>query len=164
MRKLLPLALLLYIATAHPSAAGEARPAPVTIADVAFFAGHWSGEEEGNLSEEVWTAPSGDSMVGLWRWVADGKLKLYESLAVVADERGVSFLLRHFDRKGIGREEKEKPITLRAVRASGQEVVFEGKDRNGGPLGLTYRREGDLLVVVLDKAGKKEEFRMKRRG
>jgi hypothetical protein len=42
--------------------------------------------------------------------------------------------------------------------------VFEGAEYGGsGTVRLTYRGGGDSLTGVLDKGGKKEEFRFRRR-
>ena len=147
------------LATAQPS------PRPVRLADLAWIAGHWTNEDGGNLSEEVWSAPAGDSMLGMWRFVAGGKVKVFEILTLTEAEDGVRLRLRHFDPRLVGREEKDRPVELRAVALEGREVVFEGEEYSGqGRLRLTYRRPDDAsLAVTLDKAGKKEEFTFKRR-
>jgi len=46
--------------------------------DLSWLAGRWVDDSGGNLSEEVWTAPSGDSMQGMWRYVVSGKTRIYE--------------------------------------------------------------------------------------
>ena len=160
--KRLALALVLAV----PSlAAAQAGPGEVRLSDLGWIAGHWVNDEGGNLSEEVWTAPVGDSMVGMWRFVADGKVKIFEILTRTEDEGGVSLRLRHFDPRLVGREDKDRPVELKVVKLQGREVVFEGEESSGqGRVRLTYRRVDDAsLAVTLDKAGKKEEFSFKRR-
>jgi hypothetical protein len=154
---LLAAAWLLLPAPAAPQAA----PAPASLADLAWFEGHWVDRSEAHLSEEIWTAPSGDSMVGVWRLVIDGKLRISEILAITAEPDGPTMRLRHFDPKLIGREEKDRPVVFRLVAWKPREAVFEGPGVNGeGLVRLSYRRPtDDTLVAILEKGGKAEEFR-----
>jgi hypothetical protein len=79
------LVLSAALALAGPLAhAAPAAPPPIaaTLADVAFLEGHWRGGDPGELSEEVWSAPEGDSMVGMWRYVANGRARLFEMLSL----------------------------------------------------------------------------------
>ena len=78
-----------------------------------------------------------------------------EGLRVPDDGRGggkVAFRLRHFDRRGVAWEEKDKPLVLPLVVKGANLAVFEG-DGKSGILRLTYRREGEVLVGRLEKAG-----------
>jgi hypothetical protein len=83
MRTWLVLSAALALAGPLPHAA-PAAPPPIaaTLADVAFLEGHWRGGDPGELSEEVWSAPEGDSMVGMWRYVAKGRARLFEMLSL----------------------------------------------------------------------------------
>lgn len=160
------LALLMapLLAVAAPAPPVAPATAPATLADVAFLAGHWLGSEDGGLSEEVWTAPEGDSMLGMWRYVSEGRARVFELLSLKAEDGGVVMRLRHFDPLFVAREETTAPVVLRlAARAPG-EATFEGPAVSGpGTLRLTYRREGEEgLVGVLEKGGTRQEFRFRR--
>lgn len=160
----LPVVLLLAEAlSARASAAPP--PVPATLADVSFMAGHWIGGEGGDVSEEVWSAPEGDSMMGMWRYVAKGEARIFELLNLKAEGRGVVLRIRHFDPKLVGREDKERAVELPLVGKGAGEAVFEGAEYGGqGTVRLTYRRgEGDTLAAVLEKGAKKEEFRFRRK-
>lgn len=152
------LALALVLAPVLPGAeppVPAATPRPgvsSTLGDVAFMAGRWVDEEKGTLSEEVWSAPGGDSMMGMWRLSVGGKAKVFEFLTMVEEEGRVTFRLRHFDRRGVAWEEKDKPLVLPLVVTGTGLAVFEGDGKNG-ILRLTYRREGEALVGRLEKAG-----------
>jgi hypothetical protein len=161
-----PLAGFLIAAGLLVPALGAAPPAvPSTLADVAFIAGHWVGGDGGDLWEEIWTAPEGDSMVGTWRYVSGGRARVYEILTLTAEGPHVVLRLRHFDPKLVAREEKDRPLELPLVAKQGREAVFEGaEDGVKGPVRLTYRGgEKDTLEVVLEKEGKRQEFRFRRR-
>ncbi|MFN7986246.1 MAG: DUF6265 family protein [Thermoanaerobaculia bacterium] len=148
------------LAAARPGAAADAPASAATpradieatLADVSFLSGRWLEEEGGTLSEETWSAPAGDSMVGMWRLAQDGRAKLFELLTLVAEEGKVTLRLRHFDRRGVAWEEKDRPLVLPLVAREKGSALFEGEGK-GGLLRLTYRREGDVLVVRLEKAG-----------
>jgi hypothetical protein len=163
---ILALALLaLSPAQAAPPAPQAAAAAPA-LAPVAFIAGHWVGEDAASLSEEVWTAPAGDSMLGMWRLVAGGRLRISELLSITAGEDGVVLRLRHFDPRAVAREEKDRPLALKLVRAAEGEAVFEGPGvgADTGLVRLTYRRTGpDALLVTLDKGGTGQPFAFTRK-
>lgn len=156
------------IARAAAGAASE-TPAtvaakPVTLAQVAWIAGHWVDESEGALSEEVWAAPSGDSMIGMWRYVSKGKLQIFELLSIREEEGGPVFRLRHFDPRMVAREEKDKPLALKLVSFKDREAAFEGPDQPAGTVRLTYRQPGaDVLTVTLDKDGASQLFQFRRK-
>ncbi len=159
------LPVLLLFAGALPVCAGGAPP-PVaaTLADVSFMAGHWVGGEGGDVSEEVWASPEGDSMMGMWRHVTKGHAGIFELLTMTAEGPNVVLRIRHFDPKLVGREDKERPVELPLVSKRPGEAVFEGPEYDGkGTVRLTYRGSGDTLTGLLEKGGKKEEFRFRRR-
>ena len=148
---------LTYVLTA-------ASPTPRgSMADVAFIAGHWRDVSEG-LSEEIWTAPEGDAMLGMWRMVSGGKARIYELLSIRQEEAGPVLLLRHFEPRLKAREDKDAPLSLPLVRAAAGEAVFEGKSAAGGLLRLTYRQRGeDGLEATLEKdGGPPELFKLQR--
>jgi len=149
-----------------PLAAGQAPPAPVaaTLADVAWMAGHWVGNEGGDLSEETWLEPAGDSMVGMWRYVKGGQARIFEILTLKAEDGHVVLRIRHFDPKLVGREDKDRPVELPLVSRGPRLAAFEGSEYNGrGTVRLTYRRPtDDTLLGTLEKDGKKEEFSFRR--
>lgn len=154
-------ALLAFAFVLTPVLFGAEPPVPAatprpgissTLGDVSFMAGRWVDEEKGTLSEEIWSAPGGDSMMGMWRLSIGGKAKVFEFLTMVEEEGRVTFRLRHFDRRGVAWEEKDKPLVLPLVVKGAGLAVFEG-DGKSGILRLTYRREGEALVGRLEKAG-----------
>ena len=135
-----------------------------TLADLSWFAGRWIDDAGGNLSEETWTAPSGDSMQGMWRYVVGGKTQIYEILTITAEDGGLVMRLRHFDPKLVGREDKATPVVLKLVASKERTAAFEGPEVGGsGLVRLTYSRPADgTLAVTLEKGGKREGFTFRR--
>lgn len=161
-------ALVLATGSALAAPPGAEEPAKAagtaSLADVAWIAGHWEDRSQGNLSEEVWTAPEGDSMLGMWRLVIGGKAKVLELLSLASGDEGVVLRLRHFDSDLVAREEKTDPVILKLIEHGGAQAIFEGPAVGAaGTLRLTYRKVADDgLAVTLEKAGTKHEFRFKR--
>ena len=48
---------------------------------MAWIAGEWAKEEGSNRLEESWSVARGDSMIGMFRWLKDGKVWIYDALA-----------------------------------------------------------------------------------
>ncbi|MGE5414152.1 MAG: DUF6265 family protein [Syntrophomonadaceae bacterium] len=141
-----------FLAPFSARGAGEAK-----LSDFGWLAGRWVDDSGGNLSEEIWTAPSGDAMQGMWRYVTDGKARIYEILTIAAEDGGLVMRVRHFDAKLAAREEKAAPVVLRLVASSDRSAAFEGPEP-GGPvvIRLTYSSPSPgALTVVLEKDGKK---------
>jgi hypothetical protein len=103
-------------------------------------------------------------MVGMWRYVAKGRTRIYELLTLTAEGPGVVLRIRHFDPKLVAREEKDRAVELPLVAKGPQEAAFEGPEYGvTGIVRLTYRRDGDSLTAVLEKEGRKQEFRFRGR-
>ena len=100
----------------------------------------------------------------MWRYVAKGRAGIFEFLTLTTEGPNVVMRIRHFDPKLMGREDKEKAVELPLVSKRPGEAVFEGPEYGvKGTVRLTYRGERDTLTGVLEKGGKKEEFRFRRR-
>jgi hypothetical protein len=156
-------AILLFAAPVLGGDRAAPPPVPATLGDVAFMAGRWVGGEP-DFSEEVWSAPEGDSMMGMWRYVSKGRAGIFELLTLTAEGPHVVLRIRHFDPKLVAREEKELAVELPLVTKGPRQAVFEGPEHEvKGNVRLTYRRgDDDRLTCVLEKEGKKQEFRFRR--
>lgn len=167
MKTRLTTALFCLMACAASPDAGGGSRAAAGVTDMAWLAGHWVDESEGNLSEETWGPPSGDCLVGMWRLVIGGKAKVFELLTITTEPDGLVLRLRHFDRSGVAWEDKEHPLALKLVRSKEREAVFQGKGTEGF-LRISYRRMDDALTSIVEKGAsekeaKREEFRFVRK-
>jgi len=77
------------------------EPARSKIAEFSWLTGYWRFEAEGAVWEDIWSAPEGDSLVAMSRWVQRGKTRLYELIVIEEEEDGMVLRLRHFSR-GLG--------------------------------------------------------------
>lgn len=142
---------LLATCTAAAEPPSPAPAAPVTVADFAWMEGVWKGEIDGDLIEEQWSAPAGGVAMGMFRWVADGKIALYEFLTLEPGAGGPILWLRHFNAGLVGWEDKEGAIAFHLVAYKPGEATFDNRSPEK-PTRITYRREsGDRLVSVLER-------------
>lgn len=145
---------LLALATslaAAPLAAQAPRPPlrAATLADVAFIAGRWRGEMDGGATEEWWSPASGDNMLGMFRYVKDGKAVFYELMSIERTEEGPVLRLRHFGPGLVAWEEKDGATSWPLVELSPGRAVFELPD---GRKRLVFHRGGPAaLTVSLDE-------------
>ncbi|MGQ9814194.1 MAG: DUF6265 family protein [Candidatus Roseilinea sp.] len=65
-------------------------PAPLraTIDDLAWLAGSWYGHAGDDPIDEHWSAPAGGVMIGMFRWLKQGRLCMYEVLAIEPEASG----------------------------------------------------------------------------
>ncbi len=164
------LTTILFCLSAAAGALGAVEESHVVagVSDMAWIAGRWVDESGGDLSEETWGPPSGDCLVGMWRLVVGGKATLYELLTITAEPDGLVLRLRHFDRSGVGWEDREHPLVLKLVRSKENEAVFEGREADNY-LRISYRRDdAETLVSVVEQGAsekdvQREEFRFHRK-
>lgn len=148
------------------AAVGQAPPPPkATVADLSWMAGRWVDDSGGGLSEEIWSEPSGDGMIGMWRMVREGKARVLEILVIRMGDEGPELRLRHFDPKLVAREDKETPIVLKLVAWKPREARFEGPAVGyEGNVVITYRRASDdTLKTTLERRGERLEFSFQRK-
>jgi Domain of unknown function (DUF6265) len=159
-RPVVTVLIALLAATADFAPAAE----PPALGELSWFTGRWVDDSGGNLSEETWSGASGDSMLGMWRYVVDGKARIYEILTITAEDGGIVMRLRHFDPQLVGREDKTTPVVLKLVSSKRRQAVFEGTEVGGPDLvRLTYvSPSDDALTVTLEKQGKKQGFSFRR--
>ncbi len=130
-----------------------------SVSDFAWLAGHWSGEGLGGTCEETWAPPLGDSVIGLFRFLKDGKTQFTEFFSLVKEGESLVLKLKHFNPDMTGWEEKDKPVQFPLVKVSTNEANFDG---------LTYRKKDDdtleVYVAIKGKDGnlREEKFSFKR--
>ncbi len=97
-----------------------------TLSDIAWIEGNWKGEAFGGEFEENWSAPFGDSMIGSFKLVVDGKTSFYELIVIRQVENSLILQLKHFTNEFNGWEEKEEKIEFPFIKKDGNRVYFDG--------------------------------------
>lgn len=127
---------------AHTLELSEGQSSPVaSLSDVHWIQGHWTGEALGGQVEEIWSPPLGESMMGSFKLVQDGKVKFYEIITISEVGQTLIMRLKHFDPQLKGWEEKDETVDFKLVKLSPGKVFFDG---------LTFERisENEMNVYV----------------
>ena len=93
-------------------------PQTVTLEDLAFISGHSRGEVDGGIADEEWSRPIGDTMMGMYCYVKDGRVKMYEMMAIEQTANGPVLRLKHYNAGLQAWEEKTKVWDFPLVRFS----------------------------------------------
>jgi hypothetical protein len=122
------------------------------IQDVSWIAGQWKGEAFGGIAEEIWSPPSGGSMMFVFRLMNEEKVSFYEIGHII--EKGGTLLmqLKHFDAGLKGWEGKDETVDFKLVKLEKEAIYFEG---------LTIERlsENNIkFIVLVEENGTKEEM------
>jgi hypothetical protein len=123
------------------SAALAAQATKPVIADLAWMAGSWSGESRGIQMEEHWTAPKGNSMVGLHRDVGKGRTMLFEFLRIEQQGDRIVYLSMPNGRS--------PATTFPLKEMSGTRVVFENPQHDF-PQRIIYWKDGNDLHARIE--------------
>lgn len=132
---------------ADPPAVGATDP----LKSLAFLTGTWSGTMEGDPVEETWSAPRGDSIIGMFRWQHEGQTTLFELLAI-KNEQGTPVLrLRHFGPDfGPWKGECDAVAAMKATTIEPNRVVFTNSSDVGGVGTCEYAvSDGKTLSITV---------------
>lgn len=141
---LLLVAVLFTPAQASPAAASGDPPA---IEALAWLAGCWSSQGEGQLTEECWLHPAGGMMLGLNRTVS-GETTAFEFLRIAASGDGLAY----FASPG-GRQ----PTPFALVEQAEGRAVFANPEHDF-PQRLTYHLAADGTLTVAVEARRDGEW------
>ena len=140
--------------TAHTRAYDESSSGTpeATLQDVEWIAGHWRGEAFGGTTEEIWSPPLGNSMMGSFKLVAGGEVQFYELMAIVEEGGTLILRLKHFHGNMRGWEEKDETVDFKLVALAEGKAYFDN---------LTFERNSDdsiTVYVVVEDNGKSQEM------
>src|SRR5262245_24603038 len=132
--------------------ARESQAPKPTLADLAWISGSWTGTTGGVEMEEHWTAPKGNSMIGIHRDVVKTKTAAFEFLRIEMQKDQIVYLSMPNGRS------PATPFPLK--EASGTRVVFENP-KHDFPQRIIYWKDGNDLRARIEgtmsgKAGSEE--------
>lgn len=133
-----------YVFVREPAAA----PWPL-IAGAAWLAGTWEMGEPGNLTEESWLPPRGDSMLAVSRTIEGGRLGWFETVVLRETADGLVFEAHPAGQPG---------GSFPAVTVTDSLLVFENLEHDF-PQRIGYRRAATGgLDAWIEGGGKRVEF------
>jgi hypothetical protein len=120
--------------------ASEPALAAASLADFTWLAGHWSADNGTSTTEEQWTRPAANAMLGLARTLRDGRMIEFEYLRLVQRDNGLVYVAQPGGRP---------PTEFRLTAFDRHTATFENP-RHDFPKRLVYRRHDDGLHVTVD--------------
>ena len=123
MKKLILILFVLIISNSFSQSKNTLEP---KLENCAWIAGNWKGEAFGGLTEEIWSAPSGGSMMATFKLINDGKVSFYEIEIIREVENTLILQLKHFDSDLKGWESKNETVDFPLKEITENRVVFEG--------------------------------------
>lgn len=104
---------------------GDKSP-EASIDQLAWLEGHWEGNAMGGTAEEIWAAPKGGAMMGMFRAERGGEISFYEFFTVQEIEGSLLLQIKHFQRDLTGWEEKNETVDFPLVKLEDRTVWFDG--------------------------------------
>jgi CubicO group peptidase (beta-lactamase class C family) len=122
----------------------DSKSPSATLGSLDWIVGDWKGDALGGTFEESWNAPSGDSMLGMFKLVIRGRSAFSEHMALMVKDGSILLRLKHFDGQLHAWEEKDQTVDFPLVKLSANEAFFSG---------LTFRKQGNdgLSIFVAHK-------------
>jgi hypothetical protein len=151
------VAVVVLLAAGNEEARPTTVPAPSAvevaagaIEDVAFMAGDWRPvDERRGFHQEVWTAPAGKHVMGMFRWMKpDGTPMVMELLSISEEEGTLVFRMRHMTAKGVAWEEKDKPIEFRLTGKGANRAEFTATKDAGDLARYVYELRADGVMAI----------------
>lgn len=126
------------------------------IARAAWLAGTWVMGDAGDLTEEHWLPPRGDSMMAVSRTVSGGRLAWFETVVLRETPAGLVFEAHPSGQPG---------GSFPAVTVTDSLLVFENPEHDF-PQRIGYRRsaDGGGLEAWIEGGGRRVEFAYRKAG
>jgi hypothetical protein len=116
--------------------------------------GRWVGTYKGDPVEEQWSAARAGSIMGMFRWLRDGKPRFYELIVIHEEDGHPVMRFKHFNPDMSGWEEKDECLILDLESASSDGAVWANRASDQK---LVYALEGDRMTVWFETPGKPED-------
>lgn len=118
--------IFLVLAIGLNSFSQEKETLEPKLENIAWIAGTWHGEAFGGITEEIWSEPSGGSMMATFKLIVDEKVQFYEIEVIREIEDSLILQLKHFDSDLKGWETKNETIDFPLIEITETKVIFEG--------------------------------------
>lgn len=117
---------LLIAGDVEATATSQETKLKPTLENIAWISGTWHGEAFGGITEEIWSEPSGGSMMATFKLINDGKVTFYEIEIIREIENSLILQLKHFNNDLKGWESKDETVDFPLIEITPTKVVFEG--------------------------------------
>ncbi len=118
--------IILVLAIGLNSFSQEKETLEPKLENIAWIAGTWHGEAFGGITEEIWSEPSGGSMMATFKLIVDEKVQFYEIEVIREIEDSLILQIKHFGSDLKGWETKDETVDFPLREITENKVVFEG--------------------------------------
>jgi len=119
----------------------------------AWLAGSWTAQQGRAVFEESWLPPAGNSIIGLSRTVAGGRMVAFEYIRIIE---------RNGERFYVAQPNGRPPTEFKLTSSTATKAVFENP-ANDFPKVITYELIApDKLTATISAGDKNQEFRFER--
>ena len=108
---------------------------------LAWLTGHWVGEGLGGHVEELWLPERGGAMTGVFRMLAEDRVRFYELITIQRSEDGLAMHLKHFHPNLHGWEGQKKVLVWPATDLGPHHVTF-------GPVRYELVNHNELRATI----------------
>ncbi|MCZ7602398.1 MAG: hypothetical protein C4543_05675 [Ignavibacteriales bacterium] len=96
------------------------------IENLNWLEGTWTSEKWGGIVEEYWSAPNGNSIIGMFRLINEGKVQFTEHWILSEYDGNLALRLRHFNPDFTGWEEKDEYLEFPFQKMGDDFIQFKG--------------------------------------
>ncbi|WP_369994189.1 DUF6265 family protein [Winogradskyella sp.] len=147
--------LLIFIIAFSITCKAQNKTLAPKLENIAWIAGTWHGQAFGGIAEEIWSKPSGGSMMATFKLTANNQVKFYEIEIIREIGNTLILQLKHFGSDLKGWETKDETVDFPLIEITVNKVVFEG---------MTFEKisntEMNVYVDLKDKEGKVETVKI----
>ena len=125
--------------SAKAGGAGAGAVAPqITLNDLAWLQGQWSGNWGPRLATQTWSAPRAGTMLGTLQIVENNKTLVVEFVTISETPTGIEYRLLHFT-PSLAQWEKSGPARLGLMSMDLKKFVFQNQS-DGEPQQIVLTR------------------------
>ncbi|WP_229719379.1 DUF6265 family protein [Winogradskyella schleiferi] len=151
MKVSIMMAIMVFLSYTSSCKAQSEKTLEPKLENIAWLSGTWHGKAFGGITEEIWSDPSGGSMMATFKLINDGNVTFYEIEVIREIENSLILQLKHFGPDLKGWETKDETVDFPLVKITENKVVFEG---------MTFYKISDseinIYVDIKDDKGKVE--------
>ncbi|MFX0210252.1 MAG: DUF6265 family protein [Candidatus Hodarchaeota archaeon] len=112
--------------------------------------GNWQGKIGDDLIDEYWSIHQANSMMGMFRWIKDGKISLYELMVIDNVGDKIVLKIKHFNSDLTGWEEKMDFVHYVLVDVTDSEIIFGSDDPNEKGRLIYKKLSENKLISILE--------------
>jgi Domain of unknown function (DUF6265) len=120
-----------------PPSPSQTSSKPLTLNDLAWLQGEWTGTWGPRTATQTWSAPRGGTMVGALQIVADDKTTVVEFFTITQTPNGLEYRILHFT-PTLAPWEKSGPAMLSLMSSDTRKFVFQNKTDDVQPQQIVF--------------------------